>query len=77
MINEVNNKINQINKALNVPVKLPNMTRRGMNMSAVTNLIFGSSLICSGILFEKKSLVVLGSLGLISSAVMRSEGKRN
>lgn len=77
MINEVNNKINQINKKMNVPVKLPNMTSKHLKMSAITNFIFGSSIICSGLLFEKKSLVLLGSLGLISSTIMRSESKKN
>lgn len=77
MINEVNNKINQINKKMNVPVRLSNMTNKSMKVSAITNFIFGSSVICSGVLFEKKSLVLLGSLGLVSSAIMLSESKKN
>ncbi|MHC5228146.1 hypothetical protein ACYSNW_07700 [Enterococcus sp. LJL99] len=79
MIKEVNDKINQINEKMYVPVKLPKikMTSKSLNVSAITNLIVGSGIICSGIFFEKKSLVILGSLGLISSAIMRSESKKN
>ncbi|WP_128080785.1 hypothetical protein [Enterococcus crotali] len=76
MINEMNEKINKLNKKLGVNVKLPKMNSRRLNQSATINLIIGGGLTSAGVFFKRNELFILGSLGLLSSLVMSIEAKK-
>ncbi|EOL43693.1 hypothetical protein [Enterococcus caccae] len=76
MINELNKEMNKLNKKLGVNVVLPKVNSRRLNQSAVINLIIGGGLASAGVFFEKNSLFILGSLGLLSSLVVSIEAKK-
>lgn len=76
VINEMNKKVNKLNKKLRVNVKLPEMNSRRMNQSATINLIVGGGLASVGVLFKRNELFFLGSLGMLSSLVMSIESKK-
>ena len=73
MINEVNRKINQLNKKVGSQIRVPELTKRRMNQSALTNLVVGGFIASAGIIFERKELFFLGGLGLVGSLVMSIE----
>lgn len=73
MINEVNRKINQLNKKVESQIRVPELTKRRMNQSALTNLVVGGFIASAGIIFERKELFFLGGLGLVGSLVMSIE----
>ncbi|ALS38621.1 hypothetical protein ABID30_001294 [Enterococcus rotai] len=76
MINEMNKKINKINKKLRVNVELPEFTSKRLNQSATVNLIIGGGLASAGVFLKRNELFFLGSLGLLSSLVMSIEAKK-
>ncbi|ALS01235.1 hypothetical protein ATZ33_07590 [Enterococcus silesiacus] len=76
MINEMNKKMNKLNKKLGVNVKLPKMNSRRLNQSATINLIIGGGLASAGVFLKRNELFLLGSLGLLSSLVMSIEAKK-
>ncbi|WP_207696599.1 hypothetical protein DOK67_0000011 [Enterococcus sp. DIV0212c] len=76
MINEVNQKINKLNKKVGVKVHLPELSSRRMNQSALINLIIGGGLVSTGVFFERNELFLLGSLGLLGSLVLSIEAKK-
>ncbi|MTD41593.1 hypothetical protein GIX45_23800 [Erwinia sp. CPCC 100877] len=76
MINEMNKKINRLNKKLRVNVELPEFTSKRLNQSATANLIVGGVLASAGVFLKRNELFFLGSLGLLSSLVMSIEAKK-
>lgn len=71
----MNKSIEKLNKKLGVSVQLPEFNSRRMNQSAVINLLIGGSLASAGMLFDRKELFFLGSLGLLGSLVLSIEAK--
>lgn len=76
MINNMNKKINRLNKKLGVSVQVPEFTSRRMTQSAITNLIVGGTLASAGVLLDKKGLLLLGGLGLFGSILLSFEAEK-
>ena len=75
MIKEVNQACERLNHTLGVSVKLPNPKKKTLKAAAVYNFIAGAGLVAAGIVFLSKSCVLLGGISVISSVVLRKEGK--
>ncbi|MEI5995164.1 hypothetical protein [Candidatus Enterococcus mansonii] len=76
MINEMNRKVNRLNKKLGVKVELSELSNRQMKRSAVINLVLGTVLIGTGAYLDRNDLFFLGGLGLFGSAVLGIESRK-
>ncbi|MFD1899083.1 hypothetical protein [Enterococcus termitis] len=76
MINEMSRKINKINQKIGVNVRVPELSKKNMENSAVTNLIAGGAIATVGVLLERKELLLLGGLGLLGSLVLSIEAQK-
>ncbi len=75
MIQEVNKACERLNDTLGISVKLPSPKKKALKTAAVCNLVAGAGLVAAGILFPSKSCALLGGISVISSVVLRKEGK--
>ena len=76
MIDELNNKINKLNKKMGVEVKLPETSKSKQTRYSLINLVAGASLLALGVITETKGTLVLGGMAIASSILMKSEAKR-
>ncbi|MBP1043173.1 hypothetical protein I6N95_19320 [Vagococcus sp. BWB3-3] len=76
MIDELNNKINKLNKKMGVEVKLPETSKSKLTRYSLINLVAGASLLALGVITETKGTLVLGGMAIASSILMKSEAKR-
>ncbi len=75
MIKEVNRACEKLNDTLGISVELPNPKKKALKTAAVCNLVVGAGLVAAGIFFPSKSCALLGSISVISSAVLKKESK--
>lgn len=77
MIKKVNQTCKKLNDTLGISVELPTPKRNAIKTAAMRNFIVGTGLVAAGIILPSKSCVVLGGIGIISSAVLRKESRDN
>ncbi len=75
MIKEVNKACEKLNDTLGISVELPDPKKKALKTAAVGNFVVGIGLVAAGILFPSKSFALLGVVGVISSIVLRKEGR--
>ncbi len=73
MIKEVNHVCEKLNEKLGVSVPLPNPQKKTLKTTSVCNFIVGAGLAAVGVVFSSKWCAVMGSIGIISSVVLRQE----
>lgn len=76
MIEEMNKKINSINKKLGVEVTLPETTKPKLERYSLINLVAGSGFVILGIVTGMKGNLLLGGLAIASGLFMKSEAKK-
>lgn len=74
MINKTADFFEAFGEGVGVSVKLPRPVRKTRKSIACTNRILGSCFLLSGVIFKKRSFVVLG-IGCLANAVILNADK--
>lgn len=75
MIKKLNQTCKKFNDTLGVSIKLPEPKKSTLKAASVYNFVMGVGLLAVSIIFEQKWFAVAGGLSIISSIVLKHEGK--
>lgn len=75
MIKEVNAACERLNDLLGISITLPNPRKSVLKAAMVSNLMVGIGLVTIRIIVSSKYYALLGSIGIISSIILKRESK--
>lgn len=70
MINQTATYFENMAKGLGLSIKIPRLSRAARSICSATNGLIGITLMGTGAMLKKPSLIVLGSLGIAGAALL-------